>query len=205
MNASNFKLILLGGRVSLTRTLETRPFLVYQSRRAYKSPVNVNFIAFSKLFDDSVRYDFYYNCSDVLTYFNETPVTPATQIIEKFVRRYNESRYDLVQIFNDTYDIDEKFGKYYNEEIPEFDDIDIIDEDFKFRFNSTQTSTTDGSEYVQKALAGVCSFVFVGILKYISSVDSVKNLLGKDEEKRTSIAKKFDAGTITKYFGEEDE
>lgn len=167
-------------------------------------------MALSKLFDDSLRYDFYYNCSDVLTYFNETPVAPATQIIQKFVRRLNESRYDLVQIFNDTYDIDEKFGKYYNEELPDFDDIDIIDDDFKSSFNSTQKSTTDRSETVQKVVAGACSFLFVGILKYISTFKPLKNLLGnKDEEKiqedKIGIAKKFNAGAISKYFGEEDE
>lgn len=85
----------------------------------------MKFISITKLRDDGIRYDFYYNCSDVLTYFNETPRSPATEIITKFVRRFNESRYDLVQIFNETFHFNEKYGKYYNEEIPEFDDIEV--------------------------------------------------------------------------------
>lgn len=60
-------------------------------------------MSFVKLLDDFVRYDFYYNCSAVMTYFNLTPITPALKLFEKYVPRVHESRYDLVQIFNETF------------------------------------------------------------------------------------------------------
>lgn len=156
----------------------------------------------SKLYNDEIRYDFYYNCSDVLTYFNETTRFPTTTIMNKTVKRFNEQRYDLVKIFNDTFSIDERYRNYYNEEFHEFEDID---------FEEPPTAEDPNSKlpsHFKKALTGAFSFLFIGILKYVMGLKCVKNFTSDviDDEKlkkyRLGLGEKFDSG-VTTFFGDE--
>lgn len=177
--------------------------MIYELKNLDRDPVNVKTMSMSKLYRDEIRYDFYYNCSDVLTYFNETTRFPATQIMNKTVKRFNETRYDLVKIFNDTFSLDDRYGKYYNNEVHEFEDIEFIEES-----QNNMDSDSKFPSHFKKALTGACSFLFIGILKYASSLKCVKNMTQDvvDDEKvkkyRQSMSEKFDT-QMTTFFGDE--
>lgn len=163
----------------LTRTYETKPFVVYQLNRTDRATVSVQSMSMAKVYDDAIQYDFFYNCSSNLTYFDETRTPKATKVIKKFVKRFNEDRYDLVQIFNESFNMDEKFGKYYNEETLLFDDTDFQEVQGK----DAQANNKTDNGITNKMLTGAGSFLLVALLKYISSLECVKNLVNNDDEK----------------------
>lgn len=175
--------------------------MIHHLRDLDRDRVKVKSMSMSKLYSDEIRYDLYYNCSGVLTYFNETPRHPASRIIDKFVKRLNETRYDLVKIFNDSFSLDERYGKYYNNEVHEFEDIEFEEESNNF---NPDTSFIPG--YLKKALTGACSFLFIGILKFASSMQCVKDMAEDDEDKikgyRKKVSEKFDSH-LTSFFGDE--
>ncbi len=176
----------------LTRTYEKKPFFVYHLNRTDREPVDIQSMSMAKVYDDAIRYDFYYNCSNQLTYHNETSRLPATEILPKHVKRYNETRYDLIQVFNETLNMDEKYGRYYNNESKGllFDDTDFHEDDSKPPPPDNKLDVT------KKILAGTASFLFVGFLKFISSLNCVKRIAAVDEDKI-----KKTAGIMTKVGG----
>lgn len=167
--------------------------MVYLSQKEDREPVDIQSMSMSKVYGDANRYDFYYNCSDEMTYFDDTPRSRHIQIIDKLVKRFNDTRHDLVLIFNDSFNMNEKYGDYYNNDFLQFDETD-----FK-QVKITPPATGSNYETVTKMLTGACSFLFVCLLKYITSLECVKNMTKDvDEEKlktyTKSISKTFDAG-----------
>lgn len=166
-------------------------------------------MSFAKLLDDSVRYDFYYNCSTVMTYFNLTPIAPASKLFEKYVPRVHENRYDLVQIFNETFNLNSKFATEINKEYREFENVEI-EENQMLGINGT--SEDDGNsnkiKIAWKTLGSIASFIFVGFLKWILSFDFVKNLMrDRNEEKmkeyQKSVSEKLGKG-VSKFLDDDD-
>lgn len=199
-----------GGKVSLYKTHENKAFLNYLPQNHGKDGLNVKYMSFAKLIDDSVRYDFYYNCSTVMTYFNLTPIAPASKLFEKYVPRFYENRYDLVQIFNETFDLNEKFATEINKAYHEFENVEIEESLF---IENNGTGQAEGNSNTQKiawkTLGSLGSFIFVGLLKWIMSFEFVKNLMkDQDEEQKKeykkSISEKLGKG-ITKLLDGDDD
>lgn len=193
--------------MSLYKTHENKAFLNYlPQKNDIKDGVAVKYMSFAKLVDDTVRYDFYYNCSKVMTYFNLTPIAAASKLFEKYVPRFHENRYDLVQIFNETFDLDKKFGVEINKEYHEFEDVEI-EEILLANRNGTKGGDAGANKFAWKTAGSICSFIFVGIMKYVMNLEIVKNLLNKDEEDLKELKKsmkgKVDGG-IAKFLFNDD-
>lgn len=189
--------------------MESEPFLRYlPQKHGLKDGLEVKYMSFAKLIDDSVRYDFYYNCSTIMTYFNLTPIAAASKIIEKYVPRFHEIRYDLVQIFNETFNMDEKFGKEINKEYQEFENVNVEDDSLRGTNGTVKDADENSNTIAWRSLGSVGSFLLVGLLKYIMSFECVKNMLkDRDEEEikeyRKSISQNI-SDKVLKFLGDDD-
>lgn len=217
------------GIVSLRQPYEERPFLAYVTRFQPEklTPVNVKYMTLVKFHEDFIRYDFFYNCTDLLWFTDkhepsdeydddDTADETDSQLADSYPRiweyvskQFNATRYDVLHVFQDSYQIYEKSSQV--KENTEYDDPTSAD-----TTNSGQTSdkivettTSKGfSELIKKTVVGIGSFLMIGLLKMICSLDCVKNLMRdadvddeKAKEMRKKVSKVVNMNVAEEYFG----
>lgn len=181
-----------------------------------------------KLHEDFVRYDFYYNCTDLLWFADKHELsdgeyetddfsyseyvdvlssaatadandTDSYPKIWKYIsKQFNTAKYDVLHVFQDSYQIYEKSHKIVSEDSSDdYDDnqksANAVNAGQSSDKANDETSKSKGfSAMIKKAIVGVGSFLFVGILKLICSMDFVKNLMKEanvDDDKAKDIRK----------------
>lgn len=191
-----------------------------------------------KFHEDFIRYDFYHNCTDVLSfgsrdepidqneYFKKSDQTCELELCEidnntdsypiiwEYVsKQFNEIKFDVLHIYHDSYQVyDKAIGKTF-EDSDEYGDqsanVTILGK------QSAGTTKDDGSLFgefsgmIKKAIVSVGSFLFIGLVKIICSLDFVKNLLREadvDDDKVKDLSKKMgktvvSESVISKTFG----
>lgn len=213
---------------------EQNPFLVYGARFQRKlqlKPVDVKYMTMVKFHEDFIRYDFYYNCTDLLwftdkhehelsdeydetdliysKYFDVLPSAATTAdanndtdsypIISKYLsKQFNTLKYDVLHVFQDSYQIYEKSHKIVGEDSSDdYDDnqksANAVNAGQSSDKANDETSKSKGfSGIIKKAIVGLGSFLFMGVLKFICSLDFVKNLMKEaavDDDKAKDLRK----------------
>lgn len=154
-----------------------------------------------KFHEDFVRYDFFYNCTDVLWVHVKQPLpepkhnlrnpdqmlsangTDIYPVVWDYIsKQFNTVKYDVLHVFQDFYQIYEKSIQIVSEDSSDYEDQTPANAS-----NSGQSSdkkdaetlikTKGFSDMIKKAVVGVGSFLFIGILKLICSLDCVKNMM----------------------------
>lgn len=227
--------------MSLRQPYEDHPFLYYVARFQQRKlkPVDVKYMTMVKFHEDFIRYDFFYNCTDLLcftekhelnekdaadgdaaddsidtkfdhqmsssttesTETNKTDIDSSYPRIWEYVsKQFKVTKYDVLHVFQDSYQIYEKSRQLVNE-----DNSDYEDETSTTGTNSGQNSdsTTNKEspngipDMIKKGVVGVSSFLLIGILKLIFSLNCVKNLMKEadvDDEKAKGMRK--DLGNV---------
>lgn len=184
--------------MSLRRPNEENPFLKYNGRR---QALNIKYMTMVKFHDDFVRYDFFYNCTElewstekqkVAFEFGEADLKSTDQsvdnisypIIWKYIsKQFNKTKFDVLHVYQDNYQIDEN-----SQRTAYADSSDDDEEDTSTNFtdsgissnntNSTKPDTSSSSwDLFMKTVVGIFSFLFIAILKCIFSLDCVKDLM----------------------------
>lgn len=180
----------------LKQPYEEHPFLVYAARKL--KPVNVKYMKMVKVHEDFVRYDFFYNCTDLLwitekdklisdanvggeqSSNNDTDIDSYPQIWKYTSKQFNTMKYDVLHVFQDSYQIYEK--SHSNSEDNSGNDEEssassVTNWDQSSENKNANNPNGGTSDFIKKGLAGISSFLFIGILKYIFSLEFVKNLM----------------------------
>lgn len=222
---------------------EEIPLLQYNARKDSKlKPVDVKHMTMVKLHDDFIRYDFYYNCTDVLSLVDR--IKPSTMkhdeeydedyeeeyeeeydestdhyddnnsypiIWEYLSKQFNEIKFDVLHIYNDSYQVYEKSIGAVFEDSGEYDDEPANTADSAQSPISNEDKRKNGgfSDLFKKAIVGTVSCLFMGIVKIVCSLDAVKNLLKEvevDDEKMKGMTDKVkkavvNESVISKTFG----
>ncbi|KAJ6645752.1 hypothetical protein Bhyg_00961 [Pseudolycoriella hygida] len=223
------------GIVSLRQPYDDNPFLTYVARfqKSNLKPVDVKFMKMLKFHDDFIRYDFFFNCTeDVLVLSDRIEQLPEPMdyeeslglqstddidtdthpfIWEYMSKRYKTLKYDVLHAFQDSYQIYEK-----SKHIAYKDNNDYEDEPQSANLSGQSsekpkvesTKSKGYADMIKKAVVGVGSFLCVGILKFIFSLDCVKNLMKEvdmDDDRAKDLrqsASKVVKGTVaTAYYG----
>lgn len=215
--------------MSLRQPHEEYPFLYYDAR--YKSnlkPVDVKYMTMVKFHEDFIRYDFYYNCTDVLSFDNrDEPIhqnkyfkkddnntdTDSYPIIWEYVsKQFNEIKFDVLHIYHDSYKVYEKSTSKAFEDSGEYGDQSANTTILVQSSGQAKDEPSTFGEFsglFKKAVVSVGSFLFIGIVKIICSLDFVKNLLKEadvDDDKVKDLSKKMgkavvNESVLAKTFG----
>lgn len=167
-----------------------------------------------KVHEDFIRYDFFHNCTDLLFFKrrnelkilgevrNESVDVDGTDkypmIWEYASKRFNTTKYDVLHVFRDSYQIYEKSSQIQTEDSSDYEDK--TSGNSKKSGPGSEKPGTDPpskggstiSEIIKKGVVGIGSFLFVGILKLICQLEFVKNLMKEadmDEDKAKDLRK----------------
>lgn len=221
--------------MSLRIPHEEIPFLKYNVRKESKlEPVDVKYMTMVKFREDFIRYDFYYNCTDMLFFADriepvynvsknrtELPdnyknISTYPMIWEYVSKQFKETKYDVLHIYRDSYQVDEKSLPF--EDSGEYDDVPVNTPDSAQSSAKTNEGKTKSGEYwdfLKKVIVGIASCLFMGIFKLVCSLDVVKNWLKEaevDDEKVKDVRDKIKKVVVNESvinkalgFGDDDE
>lgn len=192
LTAIFFRLYIVDGTVTLTHPFEEVPFLEYHANLAKNlTPVAVKYMTMVKVHEDFVRYDFYYDCTDLLTMSKKHKLVmpDATLgkdsypvIFEYISKQFKAVKYDALHVFNDSYQIYEKSNRIINADNNEYEEQASVDaSNSAENLDKTSENPSKWKKFVEKGLVGAGSFIVVGILKLLFSLDCVKNLMKEAE------------------------
>lgn len=218
--------------VSLRQPYEDSPFLYYVPRfqKLKLKPVDVKYMTMLKFHEDFIRYDFFYNCTELLCFTKKhelidkdqrddssdsefahrissstTESTPTNtcdtdsypRICEYVSKQYKTMKYDVLHVFQDSYQIYEKSRQLVSEDNSEYEDetITLVTKSGKnsdATKNDGSSKSTGFSDTLKKGVVGVSSFLLIGILKFVFSLSCIKNLMKEadvDDDKAKDLRK----------------
>lgn len=173
-----------------------------------------------KVHEDFVRYDFFHNCTDLLFFERRNELKILDEVAHEFEedddvngtdkypmiweyasKRFNTTKYDVLHVFQDSYQIYDKSSQLQIEDSSDYEDK--ASENLKKSGSGSEKPGTDPpskgdgsgstiSNIIKKAVVGVGSFLFVGILKLICQLEFVKNLMKEadvDDDKAKDLRK----------------
>lgn len=162
--------------MSLTRPYEKYPFLVYGASKQKLTPVDVQYMTMLKFHNDFIRYDFFHNCTDVLSFSDKQRISDSNgtdsfpQIWEYISKQYNVDKYDVLHVFQDAYQIYEKSHPIvYNEDSGDDEDDSISKAKETNSEQSSDKVNAETPKSLQKGIVGVGSVLLIGVLKLVGN------------------------------------